>query len=116
MGLGNVDGYMALPGELTSPSTTNDHGLRFINDDWNGSIANGLPFTLKWNGSIENEEGDLKLFKVFYPEEGAVAFELVTNLTGKSGVRRSDVGADVDQHSIHAKTILLLAPGGTGRG
>lgn len=61
-----------------------DNGLRFINEEWNGSIANSEPFTLKWNESVQEEFGQLKLFKVIYPNNGAVAFELVSNLTGKS--------------------------------
>lgn len=85
MGFNDLDGSMAAeaPEETRPPDADmDDHGLRFINDEWNGSIANGQSFTLQWNESIEDGDGDLRLFKISYPEDGAVSFELVSNLTG----------------------------------
>lgn len=73
---------MALTADLASPSDNGSHGMRFLNDDWNGSIANGQSVTLRWNESIEGEQGGLKLYRVWYPEEGKISFELVSNLTG----------------------------------
>ncbi|CAI6096625.1 unnamed protein product [Clonostachys chloroleuca] len=80
MATGHIGGYLAQqPSDL---SGVEDRGLRFTNDDWNGSIANGIPFTLKWNETIDGEDGELKLYNVSYPREGGVSFELVSNLTG----------------------------------
>lgn len=58
------------------------HGLRFLNEDWNGSISNGEPLTLRWNESIDGAGAGLKLFRVRYPKDGEISFELVSNLTG----------------------------------
>ncbi len=78
-----LNGYMAYAEDLGTPSVkTRDHGLRFMNDEWNGSISNGQPYTLRWNESIGGEGGGLKLFRVRYPGEGDISFELVSNLTG----------------------------------
>lgn len=84
MGSNDLDGSMASSADETSPSDADleDHGLRFMNDEWNGSIANGQSFKLRWNESIEEGEGDLRLFKILYPEDGVVEFELVSNITG----------------------------------
>ncbi|KAJ6446866.1 Lipoic acid synthetase [Purpureocillium lavendulum] len=57
------------------------HGLRFLNDEWNDSISNGDPFTLRWNQSVAKAGSQLGLFKVTYPEDGVIVYELVTNLT-----------------------------------
>lgn len=57
-------------------------GLRFLNGEWNDSISNGQPFTLLWNQSLGRPGGQLGLFKVRYPKDGVVAFDLVSNLTG----------------------------------
>lgn len=62
---------------------TKDHGLRFTNEDWNGSIANSHAFTLRWNESITDDQGALRLFRILYPEDGVMSFEPVSNLTGK---------------------------------
>lgn len=58
------------------------HGLRFLNEEWNDSISNGDPFTLKWNQSVVKAGAELGLFKVTYPADGVVVYDLVTNLTG----------------------------------
>uniref|UniRef100_A0A8H7NKW7 Uncharacterized protein n=1 Tax=Bionectria ochroleuca TaxID=29856 RepID=A0A8H7NKW7_BIOOC len=80
MATGHIGGYLAQqPSDLTG---VEDRGLRFINEDWNGSISNGIPFTLKWNETIDDEDGELKLYNVSYPQGGGVSFELVSNLTG----------------------------------
>ncbi|KND87777.1 hypothetical protein TOPH_07540 [Tolypocladium ophioglossoides CBS 100239] len=57
------------------------HSLRFLNDDWNDSISNGEFFTLRWNQSLVKAGSQLGLFKVTYPKDGVVVYELVTNLT-----------------------------------
>ncbi|KAG5939125.1 hypothetical protein E4U53_007871 [Claviceps sorghi] len=56
------------------------HGLRFLNEEWNGSISIGQPFVLKWNRSLEKPGPQLALFKVRYPEDGIVVYDLVSNL------------------------------------
>ena len=58
------------------------HGLRFLNDEWNDSISNGDPFTLRWKQTVDKGGSQLSLFKVTYPEDGVIVYELVTNLTG----------------------------------
>ncbi|KAK4082529.1 hypothetical protein Purlil1_11187 [Purpureocillium lilacinum] len=57
------------------------HGLRFLNDEWNDSISNGDSFTLRWNQTVDKGGSQLSLFKVTYPEDGVIVYELVTNLT-----------------------------------
>lgn len=58
------------------------HGLRFLNDEWNDSISNGDSFTLRWNQSLARLGSGLGAFKVTYPKDGVVVYELVSNLTG----------------------------------
>jgi hypothetical protein len=58
----------------------NDRGLRFTNDEWNGSIANGQSIMLRWNESIE--AGEMKLFRISYLVDGAMAVEPRANSTG----------------------------------
>lgn len=60
----------------------NGHGLRFLNEDWNDSISNGDLFTLTWNQSLVKAGAELGLFKVTYPADGVVVYDLVANLTG----------------------------------
>ncbi|KAG8422885.1 hypothetical protein J3459_009979 [Metarhizium acridum] len=59
----------------------NGHGLRFLNEDWNDSISNGNLFTLTWNQSLVKAGAELGLFKVTYPADGVVVYDLVANLT-----------------------------------
>jgi hypothetical protein len=92
MATGHIGGYLAQqPSDLTG---VEDRGLRFINEDWNGSISNGIPFTLKWNETIDDEDGELKLYNVSYPQGGGVSFELVSNLTGE----RNEYFPSADTH------------------
>lgn len=63
-------------------SREHDHGLRFVNEEWNDSIANGDKFLLKWNASVVGAAAQLGLFKVTYPKDGVVVYELAANLTG----------------------------------
>lgn len=65
----------------THTADVEDRGLRFTNDEWNGSIANGHPIMLRWNESIN--EGEMRLFRVSYPVEGVVALEPMANWTGE---------------------------------
>lgn len=58
--------------------------LRFLNADWNDSIANGEPFLLRWNQSLDRTASELQLFQVKYPMNGLVQYHLVTNLSGPS--------------------------------
>lgn len=58
------------------------HGLRFLNEEWNDSISNGQPFTLKWNQSLVKTGAQLGLFKIRYPADGVVVYDLVSNLSG----------------------------------
>ncbi|KAM4065379.1 hypothetical protein HRG_004300 [Hirsutella rhossiliensis] len=57
------------------------HGLRFLNDEWNDSISNGDSFTLRWNQSLAKLGSGLGVFKVTYPKDGVVVYELISNLT-----------------------------------
>ncbi|PHH90823.1 hypothetical protein CDD83_2577 [Cordyceps sp. RAO-2017] len=57
------------------------HGLRFLNDEWNDSISNGAAFTVRWNQSLAKAGSGLGVFKVTYPKDGVVVYELVSNLT-----------------------------------
>lgn len=78
---------MAGGGDSPAGLGATHHGLRFMNEDWNESISNGHTFTLRWNESLEGIAAELGVFKVTYPEDGLVNYELVTNLTGKSLLR-----------------------------
>lgn len=73
---------MALNPKDAAASGMGGHSLRFLNDDWNESISNGELFTLRWNQSLVKGGSELGLFKVTYPADGVVVYELVTNLTG----------------------------------
>ncbi|KAK4074459.1 uncharacterized protein Triagg1_5055 [Trichoderma aggressivum f. europaeum] len=58
-------------------------GLRFLNEEWNDSISNGHPFAIQWNESLDGTQApELGLFKITYPKDGVIAYELVSNLTG----------------------------------
>lgn len=57
-----------------------------MNEDWNESISNGQPFTLRWNESLDGIAAELGVFTVAYPQEGLVVYELVSNLTSESCV------------------------------
>lgn len=82
MGGSDISGYMAQGPSAPSDTEKENHGLRFTNEDWNGSISNGIPFTIKWNETIDLDQGGLRLFNIQYPREGVMAFELVSNLSG----------------------------------
>ncbi|KAJ4857006.1 hypothetical protein T069G_07903 [Trichoderma breve] len=59
-------------------------GLRFLNEEWNDSISNDHPFTIQWNESLDGAQApELGLFKITYPKDGVIAYELVSNLTGR---------------------------------
>lgn len=60
-----------------------EHGLHFTNDVWNNTIANGKDFTLRWNQTIDAKKGALSLFKVTYPSEGVVVYEVAQNITSE---------------------------------
>ncbi|KAL7910183.1 hypothetical protein GGI35DRAFT_358310 [Trichoderma velutinum] len=67
---------------LTGPATEGI-GLRFLNEEWNDSISNDHLFTIQWNESLDEAQApELGLFKITYPKDGVVAYELVSNLTG----------------------------------
>ncbi|PNP58832.1 hypothetical protein THARTR1_01080 [Trichoderma harzianum] len=67
---------------LTGPATEGI-GLRFLNEEWNDSISNDHPFTIQWNESLDGTQApELGLFKITYPKDGVIAYELVSNLTG----------------------------------
>lgn len=68
--------------ETPASSGSRGHGLRFLNEEWNESISNGEAFTLRWNQSVSGESAELGLFKISYPYEGLVGYELVSNLSG----------------------------------
>ena len=75
---------MAQQPAAAAASNVYGHGLRFLNDEWNDSISNGDPFTLRWNQSLVKAGSELGLFKVTYPEDedGVVVYDLISNLTG----------------------------------
>jgi hypothetical protein len=68
------------PALQTHISDVNDRGIRFTNDEWNGSIANGRPIMLRWNESIE--AGEMTLFRISYPVDGVMTVEPRANWTG----------------------------------
>lgn len=69
---------------VNATSYPEDHGLKFVIDDWNGSIANGAQFSVGWNMSLlEGEAAELYLYAVTYPEDGLVAYAFSSNLTGE---------------------------------
>ena len=70
------------PDSLTGP-VAEGIGIRFLNEEWNDSISNGHLFTIKWNESLDEARSpELGLFKITYPRDGDVVYELVSNLTG----------------------------------
>lgn len=78
-------GFRQMAGVHTVSNITagHNHGIRFLNEDWNESISNDQTFLLRWNSSINsNLSKDLGLFKVEYPANGAAVYSLYTNLTG----------------------------------
>ncbi|PTB64749.1 hypothetical protein BBK36DRAFT_1177319 [Trichoderma citrinoviride] len=69
------------PDSLTGP-VAEGIGIRFLNEEWNDSISNGHLFTIKWNESLDEARSpELGLFKITYPRDGDVVYELVSNLT-----------------------------------
>ncbi|ATY64505.1 Tyrosine--tRNA cytoplasmic [Cordyceps militaris] len=58
-----------------------EHGLHFTNDAWNNTITNGDDFILRWNETIDAKLGTLGLFKVTYPSDGVVVYEVAQNIT-----------------------------------
>lgn len=73
---------MALHPAAAAAAGGNGHSLRFLNEDWNDSISNGNPYTLRWNQSLAEAGGQLGLFTVSYPRDGIIVYDLVSNLTG----------------------------------
>jgi hypothetical protein len=70
------------PHNFTGPANEGI-GLRFLNEEWNDSISNDHPFTIQWNESLDEAQApELGLFKITYPKNGVVVYELVSNLTG----------------------------------
>ncbi len=74
---------MAGVNRTTDDSGGEAHGLRFLNDQWNNTILNGKVFTLQWNASLDLRNSELGLFKVLYPDQGVVVYQLESNLTRK---------------------------------
>lgn len=69
------------PDHLTGP-VTEGIGLRFLNEAWNDSISNGHLFAIQWNQVLDEARSpELGLFKITYPRDGDVVYELVSNLT-----------------------------------
>lgn len=70
------------PDHLTGP-VTEGIGLRFLNEAWNDSISNGHLLAIRWNQVLDEARSpELGLFKITYPRDGDVVYELVSNLTG----------------------------------
>ncbi|XWW93762.1 hypothetical protein V2A60_001699 [Cordyceps javanica] len=67
--------------QLTDDFGGREHGLHFTNDAWNNTIANGNVFTLRWNETVDAKMGTLGLFKVTYPSDGVVVYEVDQNIT-----------------------------------
>lgn len=74
---------MAGVNRTTEDSGGQAHGLRFLNDEWNNTIINGDEFTLRWNASLDLHNAELGLFRVMYPDQGVVVYQLDSNLTRK---------------------------------
>jgi hypothetical protein len=66
-------------------SDADDHGLQFINEEWNESISNGQQFTVGWNRSLNGEAAELNVYSVTFPKDGLVKYEFSQNLTGMNG-------------------------------
>ncbi|KYK60943.1 hypothetical protein DCS_02083 [Drechmeria coniospora] len=107
---------MAAYGPATDGTASEIGGyrLRFLNDEWNDSISNGEPFTLRWNSSLTKDESTLELFKVTYPKEGIVLYELVSDLTGAClvcSVTSTDLPADGDVDSMSSASCVWTPDG-----
>jgi hypothetical protein len=57
-----------------------EHGLHFLNKDWNGTIINDRPFLLHWNESLQEDGAYLNLFRVIYPSHGLVSYDKISSL------------------------------------
>lgn len=66
-----------------------EHGLHFTNDVWNNTITNGDEFILHWNETIDAKLGTLGLFKVTYPSDGVVVYEVAQNITSEFEINKS---------------------------
>ncbi|KAK0387734.1 hypothetical protein NLU13_3979 [Sarocladium strictum] len=64
---------------VAEPITNN--GLRFMNSAWNDTITNGGLFNLNWDQNLHNVDIDLGVFRVFYLDEGIIAYKLAVDLT-----------------------------------
>lgn len=69
---------------VAEPITNN--GLRFMNSAWNDTITNGGLFNLNWDQNLHNVDIDLGVFRVFYLDEGIIAYKLAVDLTGNDGL------------------------------
>jgi hypothetical protein len=74
---------MAGVNRTTEDSGGQAHGLRFLNDQWNNTIVSGESFMLQWNATVNPRDSELGLFKITYPEDGMVVYQLASNLTRK---------------------------------
>lgn len=93
------------------------HGLRFLNDEWNDSISNGDSFTVRWNQSLATLGSGLGVFKVTYPKDGVVVYELISNLTGVwPAGRRRDLGSLTEWRGrYHKGELVRLDPKQPGK-
>ncbi|KAM0264150.1 hypothetical protein ACHAQJ_000896 [Trichoderma viride] len=90
------------PDNFTGPANEGI-GLRFLNEEWNDSISSGHPFTIRWNESLdETRAPELGLFKITYPKNGVVVYELVSNLTGVY-----NVPTELNDTQTYSKRALL---------
>jgi hypothetical protein len=68
-------------------TTTQDHGLRFLNAQWNGTITNSQPLTLTWNETVL--EAELYLNRATYNGDGERENQRVLDISGQPSTNLS---------------------------
>ncbi|KAI5467823.1 hypothetical protein BGZ63DRAFT_419502 [Mariannaea sp. PMI_226] len=93
------------------PLESDGYGLRFLNEEWNESISNGQPFTLLWNESIDGSRAQLGVFRVTYPDDGLLEYQLVTNLTDIMGPNKCEWTPDHLDDNLYALWLTAVSDG-----